>query len=198
MPTELETLSAAKKTARAAAAEARDIAFAQPDRAARVAAANDHLRAFLQDRLGAALEGCVLSGYAPMRSEIDPMPTLTAHPGPVCLPVIAGKAQPLRFRAWREGAELVPGPFGASVPATGDWLTPRALIVPLLAFDHAGYRLGYGGGFYDRTLAGLRAAGPVLAVGFASAAQRVDAVPVDATDERLDAVVTEDGVAYGG
>lgn len=196
MPTELETLSAAKTAARAAATEARAQAFAHPDRAARVTAANDHLRAFLRERLGRALDGCVLSGYAPMRTEIDPMPVLTAHPGPVCLPVIAGKAQPLRFRAWSKGGELVPGPFGASVPAGGDWLTPRALIVPLLAFDADGYRLGYGGGFYDRTLAGLRATGPVLAVGFAFAAQRVDTVPREGTDERLDAVVTEDGVAY--
>jgi len=70
--------------------------------------------------------------------------------------------------------------------------------VPLLAFDRAGYRLGYGGGFYDRTLAGLRAAGPVVAVGFAYAAQEVAAVPREATDARLDAVVTERGVVELG
>ncbi len=87
-----------------------------------------------------------------------------------------------------------PGPFGAQVPAGGDWLRPDLLVVPLLAFDAAGRRLGYGGGFYDRTLAGLRAAGPVRAIGFGYAAQQVDEVPADATDELLDAMVTETGV----
>jgi 5-formyltetrahydrofolate cyclo-ligase len=66
--------------------------------------------------------------------------------------------------------------------------------VPLLAFDARGYRLGYGGGFYDRTLEGLRARGPVLAIGFAFAAQEVAEVPIDATDQRLDMIVTDAGV----
>ena len=89
---------------------------------------------------------------------------------------------------------MEPGTFGAMIPSAGVWITPQVLIVPLLAFDGRGYRLGYGGGFYDRTLEGLRAAGPVTAIGFAFAAQEVAAVPIDATDQRLDMVVTEAGV----
>ncbi len=89
---------------------------------------------------------------------------------------------------------MVEGAFKALVPEEGAWVEPQVLIVPLLAFDARGYRLGYGGGFYDRTLEGLRARRPVLAVGLAFAAQEVAAVPVEPTDQRLDAVVTETGV----
>jgi len=86
------------------------------------------------------------------------------------------------------------GPFGAKIPLVAEPVTPSVLIVPLLAFDRNGYRLGYGGGYYDRTLEILRANGPVLAVGFAYAAQQIDTVPTEATDQPLDAVVTEEFV----
>ncbi len=89
---------------------------------------------------------------------------------------------------------MIDGPFGARVPAAGSWITPAALIVPLLAFDRDGFRLGYGGGFYDRTLERLRAAAPVLAVGFAFAGQEMETVPTEPTDQRLDAIVSEAGV----
>lgn len=142
--------------------------------------------------------GRVLSGYMPMRTEIDPLPAMAAHRGPVGVPVIPGAAMPLRFREWTPGCALVPGEFGALIPAEGAWLEPEVVIVPLLAFDARGYRLGYGGGFYDRTLEGLRARRPTLAVGFAFAAQEVAEVPIDATDQRLDAIVTEEGVREFG
>jgi 5-formyltetrahydrofolate cyclo-ligase len=108
--------------------------------------------------------------------------------------VIIGTAMPLRFREWSPGAKMVEGAFKALIPEDGVWVEPEVLIVPLLAFDARGYRLGYGGGFYDRTLEGLRARGPVLAVGFAFSAQEVAEVPIDATDQRLDVMVTEKGV----
>jgi 5-formyltetrahydrofolate cyclo-ligase len=171
--------------------QARAAAFAR--RAEAFAAGQGRAAAILAEVLEAEA-GSVLSGYMPMRSEIDPLPAMATHRGPVCVPVIEGKGLPLRFRAWTPGAVMVEGPFKALIPADGDWLEPEVLIVPLLAFDARGYRLGYGGGFYDRTLEGLRARGPVLAVGYAFAAQEVDAVPVDAFDQRLDAVVTERGV----
>ncbi|QYK40538.1 MAG: 5-formyltetrahydrofolate cyclo-ligase [Paracoccaceae bacterium] len=138
----------------------------------------------------------VLSGYLPMRTEIDPLPAMAAHPGPVCVPVTPPRGNPLRFREWRPGCALETGPFGAMVPSGGGWLVPQVLIVPLLAWDRRGYRLGYGGGYYDRTLEGLRAAGGCIAVGFAFAAQEVDAVPIDATDQRLDHLVTEAGQVF--
>ena len=157
------------------------------------AAGQGQAAALLTDYL-AQFGGLALSGYMPMRTEIDPLPAMAAHQGPVGVPVIMARATPLQFRSWSPEAEMVAGGFGALIPANGDWITPRVLIVPLLAFDARGYRLGYGGGYYDRTLAGLRARGPVTAVGFAFAAQRVDTVPIDGHDQRLDAVVTERGV----
>jgi 5-formyltetrahydrofolate cyclo-ligase len=172
-------------------AVARAEAFAR--RAGAFAAGQGQAAEILADFL-AGQAGKVLSGYMPMRTEIDPLPAMAAHQGPVGVPVIIGKGLPLRFREWTPGARMVEGAFKALIPEEGAWVEPEVLIVPMLAFDARGYRLGYGGGFYDRTLEGLRARGPVLAVGFAFAAQEVAEVPIDATDQRLDAVVTEKGV----
>jgi 5-formyltetrahydrofolate cyclo-ligase len=171
--------------------DARAAAFAR--RAEAFAAGQGRAAAILAEYL-AGQAGRVLSGYMPMRSEIDPLPAMAAHRGPVGVPVILGKGQALRFREWTPGARMVEGAFKALIPEEGAWLEPEVLIVPMLAWDRRGYRLGYGGGFYDRTLEGLRARGPVLAVGFAFAAQEVEAVPTDEFDQRLDAVVTEQGV----
>ena len=162
-------------------------------RTAAFAAGQGQAAELLGDYL-AQFGGRVLAGYMPMRTEIDPLPAMAVHQGAVGVPVIIGAGQPLRFREWGPGVAMVAGTFGARVPAEGAWVVPQVLIVPLLAFDARGYRLGYGGGFYDRTLQGLRAGGPVVAVGFAFAAQEVDEVPVDGFDQRLDAVVTEQGV----
>jgi 5-formyltetrahydrofolate cyclo-ligase len=152
------------------------------------------------DAVLAAHRGLPLSAYMAMRSEIDPMPAMVeAHRhGPVALPVIAARGAPLRFRRWDPGIALVDGGFGALIPVSGDWITPRVLIVPLVAFDRRGGRLGYGGGFYDRTLAALRAEGPVLAIGFAWAAQEAADLPLEASDEPLDLIVTEAEVISPG
>lgn len=172
-------------------AEARRAAFARRKQA--FAAGQGQAAELLADFL-ADQGGKVLSGYMPMRTEIDPLPAMAAHRGPVCVPVIPGASMPLRFREWSPGCALEAGDFGALIPAEGAWLEPEVLIVPLLAFDRRGFRLGYGGGFYDRTLERLRARHPVLAVGFAFAAQEVDAVPTEPTDQRLDAIVTDAGL----
>jgi 5-formyltetrahydrofolate cyclo-ligase len=170
---------------------ARTAAFAR--RAVAFAAGQGQAAEILADFL-APHAGKVLSGYMPMRTEINPLPAMAAHQGPVGVPVVPGKGQPLRFREWSPGVRMVEGAFKALVPEEGAWVEPQVLIVPLLAFDARGYRLGYGGGFYDRTLEGLRARHPVLAVGFAFSAQEVDVVPTEPTDQRLDAIVTEKGV----
>ncbi len=174
-------------------AAARKVAFARraAAHAARAAGAAGHLSSVL-----AGHRGVPLAGYAAMRTEIDPLPALAeaaAH-GPVGLPVIEGVGRPLRFRAWSPGCTMVPGAFGAAIPETGDWITPEILIVPLVAFSRAGGRLGYGGGFYDRTLEALRAARPTLAIGFAYAAQEAEDLPLEPTDQPLDLIVTEAGV----
>lgn len=165
---------------------------------ARRAAAHDSATAtagYLSEVL-AGYRGVPLAGYMAMRTEIDPTPAMaeaSAH-GPVGVPVITAKGQPLRFRFWEPDCAMVPGPFGAQVPATGGWMTPQILIVPLVAFSRTGGRLGYGGGFYDRTLEQLRAQGPVMAVGFAYAAQEDAGLPLEPTDQPLDLIVTEQGI----
>ena len=120
----------------------------------------------------------IIAGYMPMRTEIDPLPVMAAlaDHNRICVPVIAGRALPLRFREWRPDGAMVDGPFGALVPETGDWLEPDILIVPLVGFDTGCNRIGYGGGFYDRTLEGLRATRPTRAIGFAYDAQLLDGV----------------------
>jgi 5-formyltetrahydrofolate cyclo-ligase len=144
----------------------------------------------------AGYRGVPLAGYMAMRSEIDPTPAMAeaaAH-GPVGVPVIVAKGQPLRFRLWEPDCAMIAGDFGAQVPATGDWMIPQILIVPLVAFSRRGGRLGYGGGFYDRTLEQLRARGPVMAVGFAYGAQEDPDLPLEPTDQPLDLIVTDQGI----
>lgn len=138
----------------------------------------------------AGRDGQVLSGYWPMRGEADPRPAMQMHNGPVCLPVVTGPARPLVFRLY--DGTLEPGSFGTSHPPdTMPVLVPQVLIVPLAGFDRAGNRLGYGGGFYDRTLEALRAKGPVTAIGFAYAVQQIRSIPVEPTDQPLDFIVTD-------
>ncbi|XDA97556.1 5-formyltetrahydrofolate cyclo-ligase [Sulfitobacter sp. LCG007] len=144
----------------------------------------------------AGYRGVPLSGYLAIRTEIDPLPAMAeaaAH-GPVGVPVIEGAGLPLKFARWEPGRALVPGPFGVPVPETREYFEPELLVVPLAAFDRSGGRLGYGGGFYDRTLEMLRHRRPTLAVGFAYAAQEAEALPLEPTDQRLDLIVTELGV----
>jgi 5-formyltetrahydrofolate cyclo-ligase len=142
--------------------------------------------------------GAKVSAYLAMGSELDPAPSiaaLAARGHPVLMPVVTPRGQPLLFRHWRPGDRLVKGPLGTQMPhpdAPAD--EPEVLLVPLLAFDAEGYRLGYGGGYYDRTLRALRARWNITAIGLAYAGQEVTSVPHEAYDERLDAVATELGL----
>jgi len=147
-----------------------------------------HLSSFI-----AGYRGVALAGYMPIRTEINPLPAMaeaSAH-GPVGVPVISGEGQPLRFARWEPEMPMVSGPFGARVPEDCVYFEPEILIVPLVAFDSRGGRLGYGGGFYDRTLEELRAKRSTLAIGFAYAAQEAEALPLEATDQPLDLIITE-------
>lgn len=122
------------------------------------------------------------------------MQALGARGHRLCLPVIVGRNKPLIFRRWRPGEPLEPGRFNIEVPLeTAPVVEPEVVLVPLLGFDAAGWRIGYGGGYYDRTLALLRRKSPVLAVGLAFAVQQLDDVPHAENDERIDGVLTEEG-----
>ncbi|MEK9673464.1 MAG: 5-formyltetrahydrofolate cyclo-ligase [Rhodospirillaceae bacterium] len=153
--------------------------------------------------LAGAGEGRYASGYLAIGDEMEVRPALAgllAAGWRTCLPVVVKKDTPLDFRPWRDGDVLEKGVFGTRHPADPAEATPDMLIVPLLAFDRGGYRIGWGGGFYDRTLQKLRAAIPrLLAIGAAYAAQEVDAVPRDQYDQRLDLIVTEtETIRFGG
>ena len=173
-----------KAEARAAAFAARKAAFQR---------GQGQAAEILADVL-AAHRGKVLAGYMPMRTEIDPLAAMAAHQGPVGVPVILGPGQALKFREWSPGCAMEEGAFKAYIPVEGAWVEPEVVIVPLVAFDGRGFRLGYGGGFYDRTLEGLRARRPTIAVGFAFDAQEMPEVPIEDTDQKLDFIVTESGV----
>jgi 5-formyltetrahydrofolate cyclo-ligase len=139
--------------------------------------------------------GTVVAGYSPIRSEIDPTPLmreLAARGARLALPVITARGQSLRFRVWSVGDRLLSGPLGILEPSpAAAEITPDIVLVPLAAFDHAGHRIGYGAGHYDRTLAQLRKSRHAMAIGLAFAAQEVAAVPALAHDVALDFVLTE-------
>ena len=137
----------------------------------------------------------VVSGFWPIKDEIDIRPLMIELFNEGCqlaLPVVQGRGQPLLFRAWRPGDPLEAGVFGTLQPsAKRETVEPDALIVPLLACDEEGWRLGYGGGFYDRTLTGLRARRRVTSVGVGFDAQLVPEVPHGPSDQRLDWLLTD-------
>ncbi len=137
----------------------------------------------------------VVSGFWPIKDEIDIRPLMTELHDRGCqlaLPVVQGRGLPLLFRAWRPGDRLEAGVFGTLQPsAEHKTLEPDALLVPLLACDADGWRLGYGGGFYDRTLQGLRARRKVTAVGIGFDGQIVPEVPHGPDDQRLDWMLTD-------
>lgn len=163
---------------------------AVPDREARQAVLTRQLASFLAGHAGATV-----AGYWPMRGEADPRPAMLGHDGPLCLPVVLAPATPLIFRRWREGDPLEGGGLGTwHPPDSAEALRPDVVIVPLAGFDAAGGRLGYGGGFYDRTLEVLRGSGSVVAAGLAFDAQEVGLIPVEVTDQPLDLIVTESGL----
>lgn len=177
-------LRADARAARAAAASARPDA---PDWVA------GHVRALAR---GLGPPG-IASGYLPVRNELDPRPAMAALEAlgwRLALPVVVGPGLPLAFRRWAIGEPTVPAPFGLEIPANEEEVTPGLLLVPMLAFDLRGHRLGYGGGFYDRTIAALRQRNPaVRAVGVAFARQEVPLLPDHENDMQLDAILTEEG-----
>ena len=144
-----------------------------------------------------ARKPAVVSGFLPIGEEIDPAPLMKRLMGEgysLCLPVMEAKGKPLLFRAWSPGDPLAEVMWGIREPLpTAPSVEPDIVLGPLLAFDRQGYRLGYGGGFYDRTLARLRALKPIVAIGLAYDAQLVDSVPHHDYDERLDWVLTPSG-----
>jgi len=140
----------------------------------------------------------VVASYLPIKTELDPRPLMTAlaqagHE--LALPCIKRKQHPLEFRRYQLGDKLRGGAYNTREPQrTAVIVTPDVMLVPLLAFSRDGHRLGYGGGFYDRTLAALRSQGQIFACGLAFAGQEVPVLTTDEHDQKLDGVLTENGL----
>lgn len=190
-----------------AATRRRELTTSDPDAAARLAAQADIIAEHTRDSAktggnGGGGEGAaVVAAYMPIRSELSPLPLVTALIGRglvTAMPETPEPGQPLVFRRWAPGEALVDGPYGTQQPPpTAEILTPGVVLAPMLAFDAGCRRLGYGGGFYDRTLGALRAAGrAVTAIGIAFDGQLVDKVPVGPYDIALDAVLTPSGLRW--
>ena len=143
----------------------------------------------------AVAPGVIVSGFMPLKSEISPLPLVKSLAGSgarLALPVIAGRGKPLVMREWKFDEPLDRGQWGIREPKPeAAEVAPDILLVPLLAFDRTGHRIGYGAGYYDMTIAGLRSRKTVTAVGIAFAAQEVAKVPTTERDARLDLVLTE-------
>jgi 5-formyltetrahydrofolate cyclo-ligase len=188
LPAELIDISEQKKTIRRDAVARRDALPA----AERAAAAETIARRMFPLAIA---PGVIVSGFSPLKSEINPVPLLRRlgdGGAGLALPVVAGKGKPLIMRAWAFGEPLDSGVWGIREPKPeAPEVAPDILLVPLLAFDRSGNRVGYGAGYYDMTIAKLRALKSVTAVGIAFAAQEIASVPVTPRDARLDLVLTE-------
>ena len=142
--------------------------------------------------------GAIVSGYTPMKSELNPVPLMRMLSGlgaQLALPVVQGRGKPLIMRAWTFGAPLAAGVWGIREPtADAPEVFPDIMLVPLAAFDRTGHRIGYGAGYYDMTIARIRAMKPITAIGLAFAAQEADKVPAEPHDAPLDLVLTEKDV----
>ena len=180
------------------------------------AAADARLHAALRNTLDTIASG-VLAFYWPIQAEFDARPAVTAwltqaggSARRVVLPVVVAKDQPLRFRAWTPATPMQAAGFGTSVPSAGEWLIPTVLLIPLVGFDDAGYRLGYGGGYYDRTLASLQTKPRTIetnprtietnprtietkphTIGIGYASGRLASIHPQAYDLKLDALITD-------
>lgn len=173
----------------------RDLVTPQEAHAAAAAVAERGLALVSELAAKGGLAAPVVSVYWPIRSELNTRPlieALAAHGYRVVLPVMHKVRHPLVFRDFAPGDDLVKGPFGLSEPAEDKPARdPDILFSPLAAFDRRGFRLGYGGGIYDATLAELRPKKPVTAIGVAYSCQEADHVPTEPHDERLDYLMTE-------
>jgi len=176
-----------KSDARKAALIARSDAWAQHKDA------GQRLVSMFPDALWPPIN-CIVASYYPIGSEIDPRPlaeTFMCEQVKIGLPVLAGPNLPVTFRRWSPGDVLERGPFGVLEPtAEARTVVPDILLVPLVAADRAGGRLGYGKGYYDRTLSGLRAAGSITAIGLAYDEQIMDGIAIEAHDQPLDWIIT--------
>ncbi len=145
-------------------------------------------------------KGAIVSAFSPIKTEFNPIPLMRRlfdGGARLALPKVVGRGKPLLMREWKFGDPLVEGVWGIREPGpSAPEVSPDILLVPFTAFDRAGYRIGYGAGYYDMTLAALRAKKKIVAIGLGFAAQEVEKVPVEAHDQQLDFILTEAGLVF--
>ena len=142
----------------------------------------------------------VIAVYMPINTELDLQPTiikLRRLGKKICLPLIISPNSPLKFKVWSEATKLVAGKFNVLVPVSGEIIEPDLILCPLLSFDSKGFRLGYGGGFYDRTITYFSERKSLFTIGCGYSQQlSQECLPKDEYDKSLDAVVTEIGITF--
>ena len=182
-----------KKMSRQKALETRSKIAASRDGAAAATRLKDNFLSAFDVQPGQSV-----AAYWPFRDEIDVRPLFAELESMGCnclLPVMAGRKEPLQFHQWKPGDVLEPSRFGVLEPSKFHRsTTPDIVILPMLAFDRHGMRLGYGGGYYDRTLNALRGKGEILAIGAAYHDQEIEDIPNDAHDQKIDALVTDQAI----
>ena len=143
-----------------------------------------------------------LAFYYPINSEVDPFPIVKSLKNSslnFCLPIVKNQNSPLIFREWRESSKLIKSNFGVKIPDEGKLLEPDLIVIPLLSYDDNGSRLGYGGGYYDRTLFYFRKINKkkIFTMGLAFSCQKYSGkLPTEINDEKIDSVLTEDGFQF--
>ncbi|HYL32651.1 MAG TPA: 5-formyltetrahydrofolate cyclo-ligase [Stellaceae bacterium] len=193
-PNTLADVAALKATLRTQARERRAVAYRATGTQVAAQLSNFLPELYLPPR-------CVVAGYLQRGSELDPLPALKSLRNEgyhLALPVVTAKNAPLVFRAWAPDDPVTPDAQGLPAPLpSSPEIVPEVVLVPLVAFDSQGHRLGTGAGYYDRTLPGLRAQNPkLLAVGLAFSIQQERELPLEATDVPLDVVITERGAQW--
>jgi 5-formyltetrahydrofolate cyclo-ligase len=148
----------------------------------------------------AVAKSAIVSGFSPINTEFNPLPLMRRlfdAGARLALPKVIGRGKPLQMHEWKFGDPLAAGVWGIREPApSAPEVAPDILLVPFAAFDRTGYRLGYGAGYFDMTLAALRARKKIVAIGVGFAAQEVSEVPVESHDQKLDFILTEAGLAF--
>lgn len=188
-----EEVRAWRKAERAALI-ARRLAAPREERTRRDAAVTARLLRLLPELAARGGAAPTLGFYWPFKGEYDARPLARALHGQgmrLALPVVVERARPLLFRAWRPGARMTPGVWNIPVPAEGEPVVPDILLAPLVGFDRQGYRLGYGGGYYDRTLAAAAPAQRPMAIGVGFEASRLETIHPQPHDVPMDVIVTE-------
>ena len=156
--------------------------------------ASDEICRYIEKFIISREEFKIIATYMPIQTEIDVRPVMSsirALKRSLCLPVITSEKKPLDFKVWNETTKLIEGKFKVLIPLSDQIVEPDLILCPMLSFDSRGYRLGYGGGFYDRYIEKIEKIKKVVKIGLAFSCQKIKNIPLNQYDKKLDFIVTE-------